>query len=155
MLYLDSSVLVKRYVREDGSAQLEKRLQRGDKVFTSSLSFAEVLATLARRLREGLFTSAEFASAKNEFLWDWTTVLQAVGLDVGTLSNVETLVERYPLRGADAVHLSSALWLRDMWGLGAGFLSGESSLEFGVADIKLAAAAKQCGLRVFNPAEAN
>ncbi len=40
MIYMDSCVLLKRYVRELGSESTEARFQSGEKIFTSILSYA-------------------------------------------------------------------------------------------------------------------
>jgi predicted nucleic acid-binding protein len=76
--------------------------------------------------------------------------LNVVELNLQTMAALPKLVERFPLKPADAIHLSTAIWLN-------GTMHSEDSphvkeiLEFGVADRDLAEIAGKCGLRVFNP----
>ena len=157
MLYLDASALVKRYVREQGSDAVQARFEAGEKIFTSALSYAEVQAALAKLYRMGKrrrdtgLRRREFVRARKRFVEDWLFSLSILELDTKAMTALPDLVERYPLRGADAVHLSSALWLRDMCSVVPAFSRGEARVEFGVADKTLAQTAAQCGLEVFNP----
>jgi predicted nucleic acid-binding protein len=52
MIYADSSVIVKRYYEEPGTARVREGWGREDRVFTSKVSYAEVHAALARKHRE-------------------------------------------------------------------------------------------------------
>ena len=148
MIYLDSSVLVKRYVKEQGSDRISARILKGDRVFTSWLSFAEVLAAFGRKDRQG---ELSFQQTKDRFVSDWILGYSILELDVGTLAAVPNLVERFPITGADAVHLSAALWLRDMCRLVPEFAAGDQILELGSADEQLNGFAEACDLRAFNP----
>jgi hypothetical protein len=77
--------------------------------------------------------------------------LGVLQLDVGTLAALPSLVENYSLKGADAVHLSAALWLRDMTRLTRDFGPAGQPVEFGVSDRSLARIARACGFTVFDP----
>lgn len=151
MLYLDSSALVKRYLRGRGTDLLEPRFHRGEKIFTSALSYAEIQAALARKWRKQEIERTDFLEARKKFVRDWVFSLNVVDLETRIMTAVPDLVEQYPLRGSDAVHLSTAIWLRDMSSLGFDFVGSERALEFGVADRALARAARELGLTVFNP----
>lgn len=148
MLYLDSSVIVKRYVREAGSDLVRARCMREELLFSSALSYAEVLAALSRKRRDRDLSRSEFEKATHDFLRDWL-YFQKLELDVKTLGAVRDLVERFAIRGADSVHLSAAIWLRNatLWREGL----ASDSLEFAVADAALARIAAELGLTVFNP----
>lgn len=151
MLYLDTSALVKRYSSEKGSTAVVARFDRGEKIFTSRLTFAEVHASLGRKFRLGELTERDLAKLRDEFYSDWLFSLSVLDLDVGTLSALPRLVEEYDLKAGDAVHLSSAFWLRDTIRLRRVRGGFEESVEFGVADKQLAKIAETCGLQVFNP----
>ena len=71
------------------------------------------MATFARRFRENPLLIAETKRLEAEFQYDWLFRLTRVELDVGVLGFVHDLVRKFPLRGADAIHLASALWVRD------------------------------------------
>lgn len=151
MLYLDSSALVKSYINETGTTAVRDQLSRPEKIFTSALSFAEVHTVLGRKYQAKELPRPAFEAARDAFVMDWIVSLLILELDVKTLSGVPDLVERFPLKASDAVHLASALWLRDMLRLSSDFAAGESVLEFWVADKTLARIARECGLEVFNP----
>lgn len=151
MLYLDSSALAKRYFLERGSKQLRERLNRGDRVFTSELSFAEVHAAIARKYHERGISRKAYLRLRRIFLEDWLLALNRVEITVNTMTAIPDLLERYQLKGADAVHLAAAIWLRDVLTVGVSAAGDDATLEFAVADARLSQTAARCGLRVFNP----
>lgn len=153
MLYLDASALVKRYVRERGSVTLNARFRKGDRIFTSILSEAEVQSALGRKYQRGELPREAYDSAQEKFVLELIYSYSVLALDTGTLAAVRSLVERFPITGADAVHLSAAIWLRDMCQLVPSFAPGEKEIEFGVADKQLADFARDSGLKIFNPEE--
>lgn len=151
MLYLDSSVLIKRYFKEKGSHALNARFQRGGEIYTSVLSFAEVHGALARAFRMKEVSSRELTSLREAFDGDWLIGLSPLEVSLRTMITLPKLVEQYPLKASDAIHLSTAHWLRDTVRLRAGRSREGESVEFGVADQRLAQIALKSGLRVFNP----
>ncbi|MGH8694308.1 MAG: PIN domain-containing protein [Burkholderiales bacterium] len=52
ILYLDTSALVKLYVREQGSAQVRAHVNKADVIATSVVAYAEARAAFARLRRE-------------------------------------------------------------------------------------------------------
>ncbi len=150
MLYLDASALVKRYLSERGSDAVETRFRSGKRIFTSALSYAEIHAALGRKYQDREMRKNKFEVARKAFVQDWLYSLNILEMNAGTLAALPELVEHHPLKAADAVHLSAALWLRDMCLLVPDFAGGDV-LEFGVADRRLARVVTACGLTVFNP----
>jgi len=67
------------------------------------------------------------------------------------MSALPRLVEQYELRAGDAIQLSTAFWLKDTSRLRRRRDLPEETLEFGVADRRLAKVAQDCGFKVFNP----
>jgi predicted nucleic acid-binding protein len=152
MLYLDSSALAKRYFQERGSKRLRSRLNRGDRVFTSDLTYAEIHAAIGRKYRDGSMDRKAFLRLRERFMADWLFGLNTLEVNPATtMTQVPALLERFQLRGADAVHLAAAMWLRDSLLVGVQPAGEDVTLEFGVADTRLADAGAQCGLSVFNP----
>jgi len=150
MLYVDSSVLVKRYLDEPGSEVLRARLRRGDKLYTSALSYAEVLTVFGRRFRERLNSEDEFESLHDSLRTDWLSLWNVLEVNAQVMAFVHDLVKHHSIKSADAVHLSSALWLRSESRSLPEPFGGEIEVEFGVADKALARIAAVCGLAVFN-----
>ncbi|MGH9779855.1 MAG: type II toxin-antitoxin system VapC family toxin [Candidatus Acidiferrales bacterium] len=148
MLYLDASALVKRYIQEAGSETVNLYFERDERIFISVLSYAEVQAALGRKRHNGDLRPAEFQRARQRFLEEFVFHLELVDVDTKTMSAIPDLVERHPIRGADAVQLSSVLWLRDMIRLVPSFIEGEKQLEFVTADERLAGFAREAGLTV-------
>ena len=159
MLYLDSSVLIKHYQKEEGSEALEQKLQAEREssrtIFTSVLTYAEIHAIIARRKRENLLSTKEANELQDRFDVDWTFELTPVELAVGVLGFVRTIVNGHPLRGADAVQLASALWLRDAARLRAGPGKYDEQVEFSSSDRQLRIAAEKFSLQIFNPLDAS
>ena len=159
MLYLDSSALIKRYQNEPGTEALNSRLRQEAKglrsVFTSVLTYAEIHATFARRVREKLLSPVEAAALQYEFDADWVLGIGPIELGTGVLVFVRDLVRGFPLRGADAIHLASALWLRDTASLGMKVDQYTGPLVFVSSDKQLAKAAAKSHLEVFNPEAEN
>jgi predicted nucleic acid-binding protein len=154
VLYFDSSALIKHYVQEKGSEKVGKNLrveeQASRPVFTSVLTFVEIHAALARRARDRSLSSDQFIRARTAFDSDWVSGLSAVDIGPGVLSIVRNTVDQFALRGADMVHLASAVWLRDV-----GVVTRKGNqLVFLTSDKLLAKAATAYGLEVFNPEEA-
>jgi len=150
VLYLDSCVLVKRYVQETGSEVVEARLEKGEKLFTSPLTYFEVLAAFGRKLHDGEMQPVGFETARDRFLGDWVS-FNLVNMDTRIMASLPDLVVKYSLKGADWVHLTGALWCRDTFRLVPAFAQGQPGFEFAVVDKQLARVAVQCGLAVFNP----
>ena len=138
--FLDTSALAKRYVREPGSATLGAALRRG-RIVVARITYAELLATIARACREGLISETQRTRAFERVEEDFQE-LTVVEIRPAVLRRVAELVVRHPLRAYDAVQLAAALTVKDQGG----------SVQFWSADEKLCAAARQEGLRVAVPA---
>jgi hypothetical protein len=151
MLYLDASALMKRYFAEKGTRALNARFERSEMIYTSVLSFGEVHSALARIYRMKEMSAAELARLRDAFESDWLIGLSALEVNLHAMASLPKLVERYPLRAGDAIHLSTAFWLKDTIRLRTrGALAGEP-IEFGVVDRSLGLIAEKCGFQVFNP----
>lgn len=151
ILYLDASALVKRYFTEKGSRALNARFERGGKIYTSLLTFGEVHSAMSRAHRMGKLSTVELHRIREEFRSDWEIGLSPVEVNVQTMKALPRLVEEYPLKAGDAIHLSTAFWLKDRLRARGNGGRIENSVEFGVADARLAEVVADCGLQVFNP----
>jgi len=143
MIYADSSALVKRYVKEAGSARLAEKLSSADVVATSKLAFPELLSAFTRKRRSRELSEKSFRATVRRFEEDWKDFL-VVDFHDDLLPLIKTLVVKYALKGADSVHLSSALWLSE---------SSRMSVVFSASDEQLLKAARAERLEVFHPDE--
>lgn len=139
ILYLDASGLVKRYVTEAGSKEVVDLCESGELLAMSIVGYAEVVAALARRLREGDMSQDTHRATVAKLKDDWQ-LIDAWGLTSRVNDTVERLVYRYPLRGFDAIHLATALVGRE---------DSQEDILFICADLRLRAAAREEGLMVF------
>lgn len=134
-LYVDSSDLVKLYVEEPGSDDVQRLVATADVVTTSVVAYAEVRAALARKRREKLLTSAQCSAAVRQFDVDWPRfvtipVKDDLGLAAGRLADANGI------RGFDAIHLAA---------FEAVLSRAEDDVEFSCADERLTKAAKKLG----------
>ena len=110
LYYLDSSAWVKRYCRESGSQWVQQLFQEGNNVACATLGVIEVLAALARKGKAGMIGDRIVKEAYAATEGDWASFVQ-VRLTDDILLTAQTLAKELALRGADVVHLASALSL--------------------------------------------
>ncbi|MEX2246194.1 MAG: type II toxin-antitoxin system VapC family toxin [Dehalococcoidia bacterium] len=147
--YVDSSALLKAYVREKGSARAEEIVQTGD-VAISMLTVVELASALARRSREGTVKLDQRHRLFDTFLAH-AVRFQVLPLPRDVLDDAAALLlrepARVPLRTLDAIHLATAEW---------SFILARQAGEAGVfvsADKRLIAAATAAGMTVEDPEE--
>lgn len=105
--YLDASALVKRYVFEAGSTQVNHLLAQVDVVGTAAISRAEVAAALAKAACMGVVDRSEAEAAVQVFRAEWADLVR-LQLTEAILAQADTLAWEHGLRGYDAVHLATA-----------------------------------------------
>ena len=121
-LYLDTSALVKLYVAEAGSAEVAAAVNRAAAVCSSRVAYPEARAALARRQRERGLTAAALRRAVAALDRDLSSYV-IVELRAGVAQRAGVLAERHRLRGFDAIHLASALELKELLGSAPRFLT--------------------------------
>ena len=133
--YWDPSALVKTLVRENGSDLAEAVYSDAGRArFTSDLTYVEVVSAVARRLRNRELEQDQAAATIALLDRRWPS-LSRLSVSRSVIRSGATLSLRYPLSGADAIHLATALDL------------GES-LTFVTWDRRQAAAADALGFEV-------
>lgn len=108
LVYFDSSALVKLVVEESGSELAAELWDGCDAALSSRLAFPEVCAALAAAERNHNLDTRGL----NIALGTWEDVWAAtrpVELTMDVERRAGELASRHALRGADAVHLASAL----------------------------------------------
>jgi predicted nucleic acid-binding protein len=104
--YLDTSSLVKLFVREAGTDQVEELVRAASIVATSVIAYTEARGAFARRAREGALTAREHARIKEDFEGRWQALL-ALEVSVAIAREGCDLAEAHTLRALDALHLAS------------------------------------------------
>ncbi|MFH1983728.1 MAG: type II toxin-antitoxin system VapC family toxin [Pseudomonadota bacterium] len=112
ILYLDTSSLVKLYVEEKGSGQVAEMVDRAEVSATSMIAYAEARAAFARRFREASISSKDYKKLRRGFASDWQNFL-SIHVTDALVRLAGNLAEKHRLRGFDAVHLASALTLKE------------------------------------------
>ena len=118
---------MKRYVEEDGTAQVERLLREGPAA-TCRLSEAEISAAFARRGRAGELGEADRAVALGRLRADLVR-LQVVELAPAIVSRVHSLLDRHPLRAGDVLQLAAAIALRESAGVVVEFVGFDDRLN--------------------------
>jgi len=116
ILYCDTSALVKRYVKEDHSEEVDRLWGEALMIATSSVALAEGLAAFCRKLREGMLTESGWRKTAALFKKEHELILR-VNVTSELDAVVSEMIERHPLRGFDAIHLASAVYLASRSGV--------------------------------------
>jgi hypothetical protein len=130
MLYLDTSILLKRYIEEPDSDQAEAYLLADPVWVTARHTRIEVSRNLVRSL-DGRAREA----ALRTFDGDWER-MHVVALDDTTCDRASAIAESTGARTLDALHLAAASRV------------GTAGLSFATFDVRQAQAARALGLLV-------
>ncbi len=141
MIYLDSSALVKRYIEEEGSDKVNALLEDTSVAAASRLAYPEILAAITRRHRAAEIETGTFERIKKAFKVDWTS-LTVIEMHKEVFQFIDEVIAKHALKGADSIHLSTALWLRKVT---------KEDVVFVASDLELLKAAKAEKLSVCNP----
>lgn len=136
--FIDTSSLAKRYVQEPGSEELEDFFRSVvEAVYISTLAIVEFSAAIGRKIQNKDIMENEGASAMQEFEEDWQDWFTKVPFTEDLAEYASSLAIKHPLKGSDAVHLSSAA------------VSGADL--FVTSDKILLKTAKKIGIQSYNP----
>ena len=110
----DTSTLAKYYSAEAHAPAVRAAINAAANVYCSQLARVELHAVFHRRLREGLWSTADFQAAVRQFqthdtsgFWTWLPLESAILEQASNL--FLTLPPTIYLRAADCLHLVSAL----------------------------------------------
>jgi predicted nucleic acid-binding protein len=106
--YIDTSALVKLYLRETHSAAVVELFSAILRATSHEIAFVEVRAALAAANRAGRLPDAQHTISVSNFGQDWAAGMSPVVTDESLLQRAAELAEGFALRGYDAVHLASA-----------------------------------------------
>lgn len=109
--YLDTSALVKLYVRENGSDAVRALVDDASVVATCKVAYPEARAALVRGFREGLLPEKSYHEVVAALQSDWPKYL-ALEVSDSLVWLAGELAEKHHLRGFDAIHLAAAVTLK-------------------------------------------
>jgi uncharacterized protein len=135
LVYFDSSAFVKLLAEEEGSGLAAELWDGCDAAIASRLAYPEVRAALAAAARNHDIAETELDAAERDWEGYWAAT-RPVEFTVAVERHAGQLARSHALRGADAVHLASALAI------------GDPGLIVAVWDRRLHAGAQAAGCRV-------
>jgi len=135
IVYFDSSAFVKLLVEEDGSEIAAVLWDGCDAAVSSRLAYPEVRAALTAAERDGRLDAGALRQAEAAWETFWAAT-RPVELGPAVTAHAGELAGRHALRGADAVHLASALAV------------GVDAVVFAVWDRRLRDGALAAGVRI-------
>lgn len=148
VFYLDTSALLKRYVRETGSRWVTAlyAANAGHTLATGLVTKVEAVAALAAKQRRGGISLIDYQQAESDLRHDFAHIYSVIEIDEPLIDLAANLAKQHRLRGYDAVQLAAAVTLQTI--LITANLPGPTFLS---ADALLLAAAQQEALLTDNP----
>ena len=114
-VFLDSSALAKRYIEEKGSDRVQAILSAASVLAVSVICVPEIVSALCRRRRERRLSTGEYRNAKASVLSDMDDAT-VIGITDEVVARAVALLEHFPLRSADALHVACAAeWSTDLF----------------------------------------
>jgi predicted nucleic acid-binding protein len=138
ILYLDTSALIKLYIDEQDRDVVRTAAAMEELLAISIVGYPEARAALARKRREGNLPDGEHAAVISSLDSDWSGFSKLIVYDeLARLAG--EIAQRYELRGFDAIHLASAMYVAVQ----------HNDLQFLGFDDRLNAAAVEAGLALY------
>jgi uncharacterized protein len=134
--YIDTSVLMKVFIDEAGTAESEQIWLRASALVCAEIGYVEIRAALSAARRASRIEQSAYEAAKFELEELWAQV-EIVAISEAIIRSAGDLAESSRLRGYDAVHLAAAVEVR--------------ATVMASADKALCEAAAALGLHVANP----
>jgi predicted nucleic acid-binding protein len=146
LYFLETSALVKLYVREPGTDKLLRLASReaNHRFAVLTLARVELHSAIRRRERAGDIDGSDARRLLGRFEQHLESKFLRVPLNDTVMETACSLLDRHPLRAYDAVQLAGCL----AWKL----ISGSLEPVFISADHQLLSAAKAEGLSAMDPA---
>lgn len=139
ILYLDASAAVKRYVAEQGSAEVRQAIATATVVGIVVIGRVEIVAALATAVRMRALSAMEAETARQVLRAEWPDYVRLRTTEA-LAARADDLAWQYRVRGYDAVHLAAALLWQDWL---------EESVTLATFDRQLWQAGRQSGLAMF------
>ena len=107
-VFLDSSALAKRYIREPGTEEVNELCRNASEILVSVISVPEIHSALNRTVRLGKLSKTQYRQLKHSFLND-VSEATIIALSEEIITKAILCLEKTPLKTLDALHVASAL----------------------------------------------
>ena len=136
ILFCDTSALVKLYILEDSSREMQALAGAASAIAVCRIAWAEMMAALARRAREFPNDADAIEVVRKRLRTDWPRYV-VVEVTQALVELAGEYADTFALRGYDSVQLAAARTLQDMAG---------EEIQFACFDTRLGKAARMLGM---------
>lgn len=136
ILFCDTSALIKLYVKEDFSAEVQAQAAAAKTIAVLRIAWAEAMAALARRARENPIDLDAIETVRARLRSDWPG-FAIVEVTQSLVDLAGEYADTFALRGYDSVQLAAARKLQEVT---------SAELCFACFDTRLQKAAKVLGM---------
>ena len=136
ILFCDTSALVKLYILEDSSREMQATAGAASAIAVCRIAWAEMMAALARRAREFPSDADAIEIVRKRLRTDWPRCV-VVEVTQALVELAGEYADTFALRGYDSVQLAAARTLQDMAG---------EEVQFACFDTRLGKAARMLGM---------
>jgi predicted nucleic acid-binding protein len=136
ILFCDTSALVKLYILEDSSRDMQALAGAASAIAVCRIAWAEMMAALARRVREFPNDTDAIEVVRKRLRADWPRYV-VVEVTQALVELAGEYADTFALRGYDSVQLAAARTLQDMAG---------EEIQFACFDTRLGKAARMLGM---------
>ncbi len=136
ILFCDTSALVKLYILEDSSRDMQALAGAASAIAVCRIAWAEMMAALSRRAREFPNDADAIEVVRKRLRTDWPRYV-VVEVTQALVELAGEYADTFALRGYDSVQLAAARTLQDMAG---------EEIQFACFDSRLGKAARMLGM---------
>jgi len=136
ILFCDTSALVKLYILEDSSRDMQALAGAASAIAVCRIAWAEMMAALSRRAREFPNDADAIEVVRKRLRADWPRYV-VVEVTQALVELAGEYADTFALRGYDSVQLAAARTLQDMAG---------EEIQFACFDTRLGKAARMLGM---------
>ncbi len=141
ILFCDTSALIKLYVEEAFSSDMERLAGQSSALAVSRVTWVESMAALSRRAREQPRDAKEIEDCKQDLRASWSRFV-VIEVTQALVEVAGELADTFALRAYDSVQLASARLLKQRV---------PEDLVFACFDRRLQNAASMMGMESFGP----
>lgn len=136
ILYCDTSALVKLYVKEDFSDAMQRLAGSASAIVVCRIAWAEIMAALARRVRENPSEAEVIETIRQRLHTDWSRYA-VVEVTQPLVELAGEYADTFALRGYDSVQLAAARTVQS---------ATSEALHFACFDVRLQKSGKVLGM---------